>query len=93
MQKLENGVKNNISHERGVISMARSNDYDSASTQFFIMHKTNKNLDGNYAAFGHVTSGIEVVDKIESSVSSLGDDNGIIPEDKRPIIEYIKILE
>ena len=90
---LNNGVKNNISHKRGVISMARSNDNNSASSQFFIVHQDSPHLDGSYAAFGKVTSGIEVVDKIVKSVSKYGDDNGLIPKDKQPIIEYIKVLE
>ena len=88
-----NGVNNKISHKRGVISMARSQDMNSASSQFFIMHKDNTSLDGNYAAFGKVISGIEVVDKIEESVSSLGDENGLIPVDKQPVIEYIKVIK
>ena len=88
-----NGVENNISHKRGVISMARSNDNNSASSQFFIMHKDSPHLDGTYAAFGKVINGIEVVDKIVESVSELGDNNGLIPKDKQPIIEYIKVLE
>lgn len=88
-----NGINNTISHKRGVISMARSNDNDSASSQFFIMHKDNTNLDGNYAAFGKVISGIEVVDKIEENVSKFGDKNGLIPDDKQPVIEYIRIIE
>ena len=88
-----NGVNNKISHKRGVISMARSQDMNSASSQFFIMHKDNTSLDGNYAAFGKVISGIEVVDKIEESVSSLGDENGLIPVDKQPVIVYIKVIK
>lgn len=60
----KNGVNNPISHVRGVISMARSNDPDSASSQFFIVHKDSKYLDGSYAAFGHVTDGMDVVDRI-----------------------------
>lgn len=88
-----NGVNNKLTHKRGVISMARSQDMNSASSQFFIMHKDNTSLDGNYAAFGKVISGIEVVDKIEESVSSLGDENGLIPVDKQPVIEYIKIIK
>ena len=88
-----NGVNNKISHKRGVISMARSQDMNSASSQFFIMHKDNTSLDGNYAAFGKVISGIEVVDKIEEAVSSLGDENGLIPVDKQPVIEYIKVIK
>lgn len=88
-----NGVNNKISHKRGVISMARSQDMNSASSQFFILHKDNTSLDGNYAAFGKVISGIEVVDKIEEAVSSLGYENGLIPVDKQPVIEYIKVIK
>lgn len=88
-----NGVNNKLTHKRGVISMARSQDMNSASSQFFIMHKDNTSLDGNYAAFGKVISGIEVVDKIEEAISSLGDENGLIPVDKQPVIEYIKIIK
>ncbi len=61
---LYNGYSNFLSHKRGVISMARSPEYDSASSQFFIMHKDNTGLDGQYAAFGYVVNGIEVVDKV-----------------------------
>ena len=59
-----NGVNNLLKHTRGVISMARTNMPNSASSQFFIMHKDSPHLDGSYAAFGVVTKGIEVVDKI-----------------------------
>ena len=59
-----NGVNNPIKHTRGVISMARAQHPDSAGSQFFIMHEDAPHLDGSYAAFGHVTSGIEVVDEI-----------------------------
>ena len=59
-----NGVVNNIKHERGVLSMARSMMPDSAGSQFFIMHKNAPHLDGSYAAFGRVIEGIEVVDEI-----------------------------
>ena len=61
---LANGVVNNLKHTRGVISMARSMHPDSAGSQFFIMHQDAPHLDGQYAAFGKVVSGIEVVDKI-----------------------------
>lgn len=61
---LANGVVNNLKHERGVLSMARTNDPNSASSQFFIMHEDAPYLDGQYAAFGKVTKGIEVVDEI-----------------------------
>ncbi|MBO4408398.1 MAG: peptidylprolyl isomerase [Clostridiales bacterium] len=59
-----NGVQNDLRHERGVLSMARAMDPDSAGSQFFIMHETSPHLDGQYAAFGKVISGMEVVDRI-----------------------------
>lgn len=59
-----NGVKNDLKHERGVLSMARAMAPDSAGSQFFIMHHTSPHLDGQYAAFGKVTEGMDVVDKI-----------------------------
>lgn len=68
-----NGVKNNISHKRGVISMARAFDPNSAGSQFFIMHKDGNFLDGQYAAFGETIEGIEVVDKIASVKTSSND--------------------
>ncbi len=61
-----NGINNPIKHERGVLSMARSMDKDSAGSQFFIMHENSPHLDGDYAAFGKVYEGIEVVDDIAS---------------------------
>ncbi|MCR5349391.1 MAG: peptidylprolyl isomerase [Acholeplasmatales bacterium] len=70
---IQNGVKNELSHSRGVISMARTNDPNSASSQFFIMHKDGDFLDGSYAAFGVVTKGIEVVDKIANVKTDLRD--------------------
>ena len=69
----DNGVKNNIKHKRGVISMARSSDYDSASSQFFIMHKPAPHLDGEYAAFGKVIEGMENVDKIAKTPTTFND--------------------
>lgn len=68
-----NGVANDIKHERGVISMARSRANDSASSQFFIMHRDAPHLDGNYAAFGRVVEGIETVDEIASVETDFGD--------------------
>ncbi len=68
-----NGVKNNLSHTRGVISMARSADPDSAGSQFFIMHADAANLDGQYAAFGKVTSGMDVVDAIANIPTDAAD--------------------
>ena len=66
-----NGVENNISHKRGVISMARSSDPDSASSQFFIMHKNSPHLDGAYAAFGKVVEGMDVVNKDQPVIESI----------------------
>ena len=68
-----NGVNNPLKHERGVISMARAMDPDSAGSQFFIMHKNAPHLDGQYAAFGKVISGIEVVDAIASVRTNYND--------------------
>lgn len=68
-----NGVKNNLKHERGVISMARSMDPNSAGSQFFIMHQDAPHLDGQYAAFGKVMSGMETVDEIASSPTDRSD--------------------
>lgn len=68
-----NGIKNDLKHERGVISMARTNVKNSASSQFFIMHQDSPHLDGEYAAFGKVTNGMDVVDRIASVKTSLMD--------------------
>ena len=68
-----NGVSNDISHVRGVISMARATPYDSAGSQFFIMHQDATYLDGQYAAFGRVISGMEVVDKIAKTTTDSKD--------------------
>ena len=88
----QNGVENPISHERGVLSMARSSKPDSASSQFFIMHEEATYLDGQYAAFGHVTSGIEVVDKICEEAKPT-DQNGTIPADQQPKITSITVVD
>ena len=87
-----NGVDNNISHKRGVISMARSDYNDSASSQFFIVHKDSPHLDGQYAAFGHVTSGMEIVDKICDDVK-VEDDNGTVLKENQPIINKIEYID
>lgn len=68
-----NGIKNDLSHTRGVISMARSMNPNSASSQFFIVHEDSTFLDGNYAAFGKVTSGMEVVDAIAGTQTNSAD--------------------
>ena len=83
----KNGVENNISHKRGVISMARSQDNNSASSQFFIVHEDSEFLDGDYAAFGHVTEGMDVVDAI-ASVDTYPND---MPS-KKVVIKKISIV-
>ena len=85
-----NGVENNISHKRGVISMARSQDNNSASSQFFIVQEDSTFLDGQYAAFGKVTKGMDVVDKISKDAEPI-DNNGTIPKEKQPTIEKIRV--
>ncbi len=87
-----NGVQNDIKHVKGVISMARSQKPDSASSQFFIMVADAPYLDGNYAAFGHVTEGIEVVEKIAADAKPI-DGNGTIPAAEQPVIESIVITD
>ena len=90
-----NGIMNPIQHKRGVISMARAQDMDSASSQFFIMHADNSSLDGSYAAFGRVTEGIEVVDAVCADVEAAGeaDGNGVLPAESQPKIETITIID
>ncbi len=72
-----NGVENTLAHTRGVVSMARSNDMDSASSQFFICYTDCSFLDGNYAAFGLVTEGMDVVDGFLEIERTLGSDNAV----------------
>lgn len=87
-----NGVKNSISHVRGTISMARSSMPNSASSQFFIVHQDSTFLDGKYAAFGTVTSGMEVVDKICAD-TAVEDDNGTVAKNNQPVIEKITMID
>ena len=87
-----NGVKNSISHVRGTISMARSSMPNSASSQFFIVHKDSTFLDGQYAAFGTVTSGMDVVDKICAD-TAVEDDNGTVAKNNQPVIEKITMID
>lgn len=87
-----NGVNNPISHKKGVISMARAQDFDSASSQFFIVQADSEFLDGQYAAFGNVTEGMEFVDIIAKEAKPI-DDNGTIPADEQPVIETIRIID
>ena len=81
----QNGVENNLKHERGVLSMARSSMPNSASCQFFIMHEDAPHLDGGYAAFGKVTSGMDVVDKIAQN-TPVEDANGTVAAENQPQI-------
>jgi len=87
-----NGVKNSISHVRGTISMARASDYNSASSQFFIVHEDSTFLDGQYAGFGKVTKGIEIVDQICED-TKIEDGNGTVLYKNQPIIEKITMVD
>ncbi len=87
-----NGYSNSIAHTKGVISMARAQDPNSASSQFFIMVEDAPHLDGMYAAFGHVTDGQDVVDKIAADAVPL-DNNGTMAPEDQPVIESVKIID
>ena len=88
-----NGVENSIPHVRGTISMARSSDPDSASSQFFIMQEDASYLDGEYAAFGSVTSGMEVVDAICEEVPVADEQSGLVAAENQPVITKIEMLD
>ena len=88
----QNGVNNPISHVKGVISMARAKNPDSASSQFFIMVGDAPYLDGNYAGFGHVTEGIEIVEQIAADAKPI-DGNGTIPAAQQPVIRSVVITD
>lgn len=87
-----NGTENHLSHVRGTISMARSDDYNSASCQFFIVHENSTFLDGQYAAFGHVTEGMEIVDAICDD-TPVEDSNGAVAWWNQPVISQIRIID
>lgn len=88
----DNGIDNPLAHERGVLSMARQgHDYDSATSQFFIMHGNSPHLDGAYASFGRVIYNIGVVDSIVESVTPL-DNNGTIDPADHPVINEIRLV-
>lgn len=87
-----NGVENDIAHVRGVISMARSRFADSASSQFFIMHRDKPHLDGDYAAFGYVTEGMKVVDAICAN-TKVEDKNGSVKPENQPVITSITVID
>ncbi len=85
-----NGINNNLSHTRGTISMARNGmDMNSASSQFFIVQKDATTLDGDYAAFGYVTEGMDIVDKIVEEIEP-NDEMGTVEKEKQPIITSIR---
>ncbi len=88
----ENGVQNDLSHTRGAISMARAQDMDSASSQFFIVHQDSTYLDGQYACFGHVTDGMDIVDSICEN-TPVEDGNGTVLPENQPVIESITITD
>ena len=88
----DNGVENNISHVRGTISMARSSENDSASSQFFIVQSDSTYLDGQYAGFGTVTSGMDIVDKICKD-TPVTDSNGTVEKENQPVIEKITVKD
>lgn len=87
-----NGFENSLKHEKGVVSMARSRDYNSASCQFFIMLGDESRLNGDYATFGKVVEGMDIIEAVADSIKSTGS-NGEITEDKQPIIEKIEMLD
>ena len=89
-----NGVENSISHVRGVISMARASAKDSANSQFFIVHEDSTFLDTEYAGFGIVIEGMEVIDALCEDVAGWNaDGNGVVPKKNQPVINYIKVIE
>ena len=86
-----NGVENDQSHTRGSVSMARTNDMNSASSQFFIVHRDSQFLDGQYACFGYVTEGMDVVDAVCANTPVI-DNNGTVKAEDQPVIESITIV-
>ncbi|MBE5935284.1 MAG: peptidylprolyl isomerase [Lachnospiraceae bacterium] len=89
---INNGVDNQLSHKRGALSMARSANNNSASSQFFICHEDALSLNADYAAFGHVTEGMEIVDAICKKVQPI-DGNGTVQPENQPVIKTIKIID
>ena len=87
-----NGIENGLSHTRGAISMARATDMDSASSQFFIVHEDSTYLDGQYACFGYVTDGMDIVDEICEN-TPVEDGNGTVLPENQPVIESVKIID
>lgn len=85
----DNGVENPLKHTRGALSMARSQDNDSASSQFFIVQSDSTYLDGQYAVFGYVYEGMDIVDQICKDVK-VEDNNGTVKKENQPVIESIR---
>ena len=85
-----NDFENNLSHKRGVVSMARAQDPNSASSQFFICHADSEFLDGQYAAFGVVTEGLDVVDAVCENAEPVDNNGSILPEEQ-PVITSVTI--
>lgn len=88
-----NGVENNLSHQRGIVSMARTQVNDSASSQFFICYTDCSFLDGQYAAFGEVTQGMEVVDRFLEVPRSMGSDNAISSPNSPITMKEVTMIE
>jgi peptidyl-prolyl cis-trans isomerase B (cyclophilin B) len=88
-----NGIENPISHLRGTIAMARNGqDMDSASSQFFIVHQDYPGIDGDYATFGHVTEGMDIVDAICANTVNSGPNGAVAPEDQ-PVITEVRVID
>lgn len=87
-----NGVDNPLTHTRGAISMARSMAKNSASSQFFIVHQDSPHLDGDYAVFGYVTDGMDIVDDICENTPVLNNE-GAVANENRPVIESIEVVD
>lgn len=87
-----NGIDNNLRHKRGALSMARASDNNSASSQFFIVHKKSPHLDGDYAVFGEVKKGMDIVDKICEKVKTQ-DGNGSVAPEEQPTIKSVRIIK
>ena len=88
----QNGVNNPLKHTRGVLSMARGAQPNTASSQFFIMHQDAPHLDGGYAGFGKVLSGLEVVDAICQN-TPVADSNGSVLSENQPVITSIRLID
>ncbi len=87
-----NGVDNTLSHTRGAISMARTSEYDGGGCQFFIMDEDYVDFDGQYACFGYVTDGMDIVDDICAN-AQITDQNGTVADGEQPVIETVKVVD